>query len=580
MTFSFATPTDAQPTDIRALRNPRGRLGAERLIGWARLALSFACLLAIVIDPVETQGTEIAPIILGAYATFAATMVAISRWQSALLLRLQLAAHVIDVLVFIVVIIVTQGATSFFTALIFPVVAATVRWDWRAAMATGVILVLLSAVIGLLGWLSEAWAFRPYVVRSTSLLAIAALLSYLGASDARYRARLVALAEWPKGAAIELEALARDALQYAVSVHPARGAAMLVGDREEPWMLFAIRDASGFRAVRETAEHFAEPVDQALGGRPFLSMKPRDAGTGGEDGQPLTVAWRLGALREQRTAAIAPAVADRLGAQVVLAMPLDGVHSSGWLFVLDPFSPSPDDLPVAAVVGRQVATSMDQHLLLRDLNLMSAAEERARLSRDLHDGILQSLTGAALQLQALRATRADDPEMERELEAVADLLLDEQRDLRFYTMELRADSEQSGGLPFDAQVDGLSDRLRRVWGLEVKLDPGTLTFVPRALEKDAYRLLQEALVNAVRHGRATEANIDIRSSNGDIVLTVSDNGSGFSFAGEREWTQFSRGAGAPRSIAERLRALDGALIIRSAPSGATLEMRLPRAHAT
>ena len=60
-----------------------------------------------------------------------------------------------------------------------------------------------------------------------------------------------------------------------------------------------------------------------------------------------------------------------------------------------------DDLVLGAIVARQTASQMDQFYLLKQLQQTAAMEERVRLARDLHDGLLQSLTAAALQLQTV-----------------------------------------------------------------------------------------------------------------------------------------------------------------------------------
>src|SRR5262249_47378940 len=101
----------------------------------------------------------------------------------------------------------------------------------------------------------------------------------------------------------------------------------------------------------------------------------------------------------------APLHADlrvRFDIRSVVGLPLRGEAVRGWLFVLDIRAPSSDDLVLGEAVARQVTVRMEQFRLLERLGAASETEARMGLARDLHDGLLQALTGAGLQIEVVR----------------------------------------------------------------------------------------------------------------------------------------------------------------------------------
>jgi hypothetical protein len=163
---------------------------------------------------------------------------------------------------------------------------------------------------------------------------------------------------------------------------------------EEPWLQLALWRDGSIRSWSEAPETFDPVVAQPLAGVPFLS---RDVSA------PVPVVLYRGPkeARGWRGAPIHPALRSRFAIGAVLCLPLRGECLEGHLFALDKPRMTGDDLLLGEVVAHQVASSMDQSLLSRRLRQAAAAEERNRLSRDLHDGVLQSLTGAALQLETV-----------------------------------------------------------------------------------------------------------------------------------------------------------------------------------
>jgi signal transduction histidine kinase len=210
-----------------------------------------------------------------------------------------------------------------------------------------------------------------------------------------------------------------------------------------------------------------------------------------------------------------------------------------------------------------------------------ATEERIRLARDLHDGVLQSLTGIGLRLAAVRSLLDKDPRAARDaLEPVQRLLTAEQRDLRFYIQELKPRPRREGEVSLAFQVTELVHRIELEWGLRAELRTGGLEEpMPESLAREVYNVIREALVNAARHGEASAVRLEIRKDGKDgeerLCISVSDNGRGFPFQGRLSHAELAERRLGPRNLFERVSSLQGTLDLESSAGGARLEIALP-----
>jgi signal transduction histidine kinase len=200
-------------------------------------------------------------------------------------------------------------------------------------------------------------------------------------------------------------------------------------------------------------------------------------------------------------------------------------------------------------------------------------EERERIARELHDVLAHSLS--QISVQAGMGLHLFDREPERAREALTNIRglsatgLDEVRGVLAF---LRGDerSPQTAPLTPQPQLPDL-ERLaaqRTGLGLTVALDDrlhGDLP--PSAVQTTAYRIAQEALTNVVRHSAASTATITLDHEDGDLVVTVADDGVGMQDAVE--------GTGI-RGIRERASLLDGTARLTEGTRGGTVVIaRLP-----
>jgi signal transduction histidine kinase len=201
--------------------------------------------------------------------------------------------------------------------------------------------------------------------------------------------------------------------------------------------------------------------------------------------------------------------------------------------------------------------------------LQALAEDRERIGRELHDGIIQSIYAAGLMLESLRPIIPKDPDRaQAQLGRVIENLNSIIRDIRRYIFDLRSDFT-------DEDVPAGINRLLRDFRvntlleteLEVNGDVRTINSVER--RRHVFQIVREALTNTARHARARRVSIHLDYLDDGLSLTVSDDGVGM------EKLLVSKGYGL-RNIRERARLLDGTLRIESAPgAGFTLHLTAP-----
>ena len=158
---------------------------------------------------------------------------------------------------------------------------------------------------------------------------------------------------------------------------------------------------------------------------------------------------------------------------------------------------------------------------------IAVAEERARIARELHDIVAHAMSVMVLQVGAVRhnlpASLAEDREALGRVERAGRTALTEMRRL------LGAMRNDGDGVEFGPQrglddLASLVDDVRRA-GLPVRLHVGGEPFqLPRAIDLSAYRIVQEGLTNALKHARASHADVTLRYRPEEIELEVADDG--------------------------------------------------------
>jgi len=550
----------------------------ERLIAGCRVVLAVFSLFALWLDPSEpARFARLAYGLVAAYVLFS-LLLALWVWSAkATPAALPLLVHGVDLALYCVIISVTAGPTSpFFLYFVFALAAATVRWQERGALWTAVVALGAFLLIGAYSaWRLPAAGFEldRIMIRAIYLAVVAVLLGYVGAYEHRLRARVASLGEWPAVMPTEAPGLVRALRQHAAKALAAPRTMLVWEEPEEPWCHVALWSGGELDWRREAPDAFAPLAPGELAETAFfLAEQP-----GGD--APLRLITP-GGLLPWRGDPVPAGLRAGLGLGAVLSVPLRGASLTGRFFALDRLDMTSDELVLGEIVARKVAVQMDRLALFERFHREALAEERIRLARDVHDGVIQSLTGAALRLESARQMLGPEPEAAgRLIEEIQDLLLFEQRELREFVGVLEAESSgpraRAAGLA--ERLQKLGERIARHWDLRVELRSGLgEEVISERLAHDVYRLVQEALVNASRHGRASQATVDLRLDGAAVRITVSDDGCGFPFHGDYDFATLTASKLGPVSLKQRVAALGGSLEITSSAAGARLEVRLPR----
>jgi two-component system sensor histidine kinase UhpB len=157
--------------------------------------------------------------------------------------------------------------------------------------------------------------------------------------------------------------------------------------------------------------------------------------------------------------------------------------------------------------------------------LRAQEEERARVARDLHDEVNQSLTGLLLRLEAVR--EAAPPGLEPEIAATKTLANQAMRELLSLARQLRPTALDDLGL--SAAIAGQVEQLSQSEIEAELIEEGDFSDLSGDVQLVVYRVAQEALSNAVRHSEAEHVKVTLSRSDGSVELGVPHDGSGFAF---------------------------------------------------
>jgi len=188
------------------------------------------------------------------------------------------------------------------------------------------------------------------------------------------------------------------------------------------------------------------------------------------------------------------------------------------------------------------------------------------LARELHDQLAQNMTSLLVQTQVFAQDQRDRPDVLAEVGFVQTSIREMLNNLRQILCELRDQPGLSKGL-VQAIREGLIPGVEVRAGIKVRLwvSRAWPSSLPPDTSVHIYRIIQEALTNACKHGAATKAQVALRYvSEKVIVISVSDNGCGIAWLDEDK----PIGMGL-LGMRERAAILGGALTIRSRPRGGT-----------
>ena len=231
------------------------------------------------------------------------------------------------------------------------------------------------------------------------------------------------------------------------------------------------------------------------------------------------------------------------------------------------------DLRLVELFARHAGIAIDNARLHAQAGRLAVVEERDRIGRDLHDGIIQSLYAVGLSLEDVPEIMAEAPDDAAErVDAAIESINLAIRDIRNFIYGLRP--EGLDGTQVVAGLAALAEEVRHGGLVDViaELDPAADPGLDAGAGADLLNLVREGLSNAMRHAQAGLISIELAPSGTGSTLVIADDGVGFDPTG--------RVGAAHHGLANmraRAAAIGGSLEIRSAPgAGTKVVVDLPR----
>ena len=555
---------------------PRVRL--EWLLATTRVVLVAGGLVALTFDRDRTHQFTLIQYLLTMYLGYSVAMVALV-WAPLRFARgWAIAQHVTDLLLFSLVTLLTQGAHSpFYMYFVFLMICATLRWQFWGALWTGVASIAAYAAVSLYGaFLGMPFALDAFLQRSMNLAVVAVLLGYLGAYHERFQQEIRALAAWPRKVPDQSDQLIEEVLSESARICEAPRMLLVWEDPREGHTNLALMEASNDGHVtweREAEGAYAAMVPPRYERTSFQSPDAAD--------ETSRVVYRHdGAFRISQQRPISEALRARYSIRAVQSWSLEGELIRGRLFCLDKRQMRLDDLILGELVSRLAVSRLDSLYLLRDLREAAALDERVRVARDLHDSVLQSLAGTALQLMAARRLVERDPRAAaNQLDEVQQQIENGELEMRTFIRRLRPESSiatETTRAGFRERLQEVSRRVEQRWDVKVdsRVDASPDSW-PDALKDEAFQIVRESILNAARHADPSVIRVEIDVVGHELRIHVADDGHGFPFKGSYNLQELNAMDKGPWSLRERVAALRGKLTVNSSDAGSDLTIALP-----
>jgi signal transduction histidine kinase len=235
---------------------------------------------------------------------------------------------------------------------------------------------------------------------------------------------------------------------------------------------------------------------------------------------------------------------------------------------------SESDQLLVEMFALRAGIAIENARLHEQVQRLAIVEERERIAKDLHDGVIQAIYGVALSLEDVAVMMADEPdEAGARVDRAIDSLNLTIREIRNFILGLR--SELLHGADLLAGLATLANEFSATGAAEIELDlaidPDLAAGIPTTLRVQLLQMAREALSNAARHARARRTRIVMRIEDGMLVLRVEDDGVGFDPKAAR-----SAGHLGLANLYDRAAAFGGSVSIDSTlGTGTILSIRVP-----
>ena len=563
----------------------------ERTLATVRVVIAAMSLVGTWLDPSEAGlYSNLTIVLLASYAAYASLVLVTVRESPARGPRRTALLHAVDFAWFTVLTSATGGVSSpLHTLFFFSLLAAGYKWGRNATMATALAaggVVLAQAGAGLLGLSAHPFHLNIVIVRVAGFVLIGLLVGLIAENEHNLRgaasavAGIMSLVRMDSGLVASVEAVLFDLL----SRFDARRAVLILAEDDEQRTVLWEAEAKAPGEKRRVRPMYIESSDdQALtfpipaGASAWYAERPSPAAA---DGKTVIAAVNASG----HSVPVRPPVESLLAAAFPWATVhcLSSISGDGWsgrLFIFDSRAGGSrvDQLRFLQTVLNHVGPALFNLYLQRRMRSRSGAVERARAARELHDGIIQSMVGMDMLLEATR--RGGEGSLPAttltELSNIQDILRTELLNLRDLMQLLRPVDVNPSKL-----VEHLADQVnqfRRVSGIQARFvcDADDIT-LPARVAREMAGAVHEALVNARKHSRAKNVLVRVTHDDDAWHVVIEDDGRGFDFEGRFTQEELDRDRRGPVILKEHVRAMGGTLSLHSQPGvGARLEISVP-----
>jgi signal transduction histidine kinase len=481
----------------------------------------------------------------------------------------------IEIATLALILLVTPSIVPFWLVYLFVAWTAGVRWGLQRAVelaAVVTVAVLLHATFYVhLSWM-QVLSWAP-LLAGTSAAGIG--LSFLGdryrrqASEHELLARLVGMLKVEQGTAESLRLMLSE-LARAFQCEQA-----LLALRDNDLERLFVWNVSADQTERLSPEN--RPLSQTDG---FLLNRTDAAVCCNQLDPPRrTFGWDRNTGRAlSELPLIAEPLRKELGLRSFMSVPLDfeGQNLGRIMLCNSKRRWWPQDLHWFELVVRHLALPLHNLFLLRHMRARAIEGERSRISRDIHDGILQTLLSVNMQLTVIhKAMRQDSAYAAAELQNLQETIRSETEELRRMVTDMRPMGVESADLV--EIMRSFAERFRNESGiaLDLLIDASDLQ-APDRVCRDLFQIYREALHNVKKHAQATHVVVKMWQDDSQVTLMIDDNGRGFSFTGRYMGDELERLRLGPISIKERAKSVGGLLTVESTPGyGARLTIEVP-----
>lgn len=224
---------------------------------------------------------------------------------------------------------------------------------------------------------------------------------------------------------------------------------------------------------------------------------------------------------------------------------------------------SEDDQRLVERFAAHAGLAIENARLSERVQALAVVEERERIGRDLHDGIIQRIYAVTLGLDDVPEIALADPAAAAErVERAIDALHAAIGEIRTFIYGLRPGLEGPGGIA--SALESLAEETRLHSPMQIEVHAEMAAPVSAAVSRELLNIAREALSNAARHAAATSVALDLRESGAELRLEIADDGSGFD----------ASAAAAPghhglANMRRRAESLRGRLLVESEEGGGT-----------